>query len=82
MSLAPVETVLTTGPELRWLGQGAWVACDPSLPEDDARRVIAYLECKDHIAYVLWVSRPGAVVEFDSLREALDAVEHEIRAMT
>jgi hypothetical protein len=61
-------------PELVWLGQGAWVACDPSLPEDDGRRVIAYLECKDGLVYVLWVRDRGAVIEFTSLREALEAV--------
>jgi len=75
MSLMHAEPVRTAKPELLWLGQGAWVACDPSLPEDDGRRVIAYLECKDHIVYVLWVRDPRGVVEFPTLRDALNAVE-------
>ena len=50
-----VESPRSTGPELIWVGDGAWVAHDPSLPEGDPRRVIAYMEHKDRRVYVLWV---------------------------
>jgi hypothetical protein len=61
--------------ELVWLGDGAWVACDPRLDEHDPGRVLAYLECKDSVVYVLWVRDPRGVVEFASLRDALAAVD-------
>ena len=61
-------------PELAWVGRGAWVACDPALPPDDARRVIAYLECKNQHVSVLWVRDRHDECSFDTLREALDAV--------
>ncbi|MHC2998547.1 hypothetical protein [Microbacterium sp. HJ5] len=69
--------VITTGdprPELLWVGDGAWVACDPTVAADDPHRVIAYVECKDHIVYVLWVHGGGGVTEFPSLRDALAAI--------
>lgn len=66
-------------PELLWVGDGGWVACDPSVSEHDANRVLAYLECKDGIVYVLWV-RGGGVDEFASLREALQATATRMAA--
>jgi hypothetical protein len=60
--------------ELIWMGSGGWVAYDTSLPENDARRVLAYLECKDHHVDVTWVREPRTEERFDTLREALEAV--------
>ena len=61
-------------PELVGVGSGGWVACDPDAAADDPHRVVAYLECKDEIVYVLWVAGSTGVREFDSLPAALDAI--------
>ena len=42
-------------PELVWVGHGAWIARDPELPDNDARRVIAYIEHRDHRFDVVWL---------------------------
>lgn len=68
--LSPQESSL----DLLWVGDGAWVACDTRLDQNDPRRVIAYLECKDHQVYVLWVRIPQEVTCYATLREALQAV--------
>ena len=60
-------------PELIWVA-GSWVACDPTLPSDDPRRVLAYLECRDARVYLLWVRDRTGTVTFGSLREAVDAI--------
>lgn len=62
-------------PELIWVGHGGWVACDASVAPDDPGRVLAYVECKDGLVYVLWVRGGGDVAEFDSIRHALDAID-------
>lgn len=60
--------------ELNWVGNGAWRACDVAIPEDDARCLIAYLECHDDRVEVTWIRpfRPRSV--FSSLRDAYLAV--------
>ena len=60
--------------ELVWMGSGGWVAYDTSVPENDARRVLAYLECKDQHVDVTWVRDQRPDERFASLREALQAV--------
>ena len=67
-----VQSPRPTAPELIWVGDGAWVANDPSLPEGDPRRVIAYMEHKDRRVYVLWVRDRQDVCCYETLREALD----------
>jgi hypothetical protein len=37
--------------------------------------VLAYLECKDSVVYLLWVRDRSEVVEFPSLRDAVDAID-------
>jgi hypothetical protein len=76
-----VESPRSTGPELIWVGDGAWVAHDPSLPEGDPRRVIAYMEHKDRRVYVLWVRDRQDVCCYETLREALDDVTAACRRM-
>ena len=61
-------------PELIWVGDGGWVARDPAVPDHDARRVIAYIEHKDHRVYVLWVRDRHDVYIYESLREALQEI--------
>jgi hypothetical protein len=61
-------------PELIWVGDGAWVACDRRLAETDPHRVIAYLECKNQQVYVLWVRGRKDVCCYDTLAEALQVV--------
>lgn len=61
--------------ELLWVGDGAWVACDAALDQSDPRRVIAYLECKDHHVHVQWVRDRLDLCVYDTLREALHEVD-------
>lgn len=61
--------------ELLWVGDGAWVACDPRLDASDPRRVIAYVECRDHAVHVVWVRERRRPTRCRTLREALAVVE-------
>lgn len=61
-------------PELVWVGHGAWVARDPELSDNDARRVIAYIEHRDHRVDVVWVRGRRPVSCFDTLRDAMHEV--------
>lgn len=70
-----VLTVQAPSLDLMWVGDGAWVACDTRLADRDARGVVAYLECKDHQVYVLWVRDQKDVCCYATLREALRVVE-------
>ncbi|MFB8145970.1 hypothetical protein ACFC1W_04400 [Microbacterium sp. NPDC056003] len=75
--------VITGGdprPDLVWVGNGGWVACDTLADHSDPHRVVAYLECKDEIVYVLWVHGRAGVDEYRSLREALAAIAEGMRA--
>ncbi|MCH6231923.1 hypothetical protein MK786_14320 [Microbacterium sp. CFH 31415] len=74
--------VITGGdprPDLVWVGNGGWVACDSLAGHSDPHRVVAYLECKDQIVYVLWVHGRAGVDEYPSLREALAAIAEGMR---
>ena len=68
------EQSAVPGPELVWVGHGAWVARDPELPDHDPRRVIAYLEHRNHRVDVVWVRERRNPCSFETLREALAAV--------
>ena len=61
-------------PELVWVGDGAWVAHDPELPDNDARRVIAYIEHRNHRVDVVWVRERREMCSFETLRDALREV--------
>lgn len=74
MSIAEYSAPSNSMPELSWVGDGGWVACDPQLPANDAHRIIAYVECKDHQVYVLWMHRLGEVSCFETLRDAVQAI--------
>ena len=71
------EQSAVPGPELVWVGHGAWVARDPELPDHDPRRVIAYIEHRNHRVDVVWVRERRNVCSFETLREAL----HEVAAV-
>lgn len=60
--------------ELTWIGNGAWRATDTTVPADDARCLIAFVECVDHRVEVTWLNgrRPPSV--FPSLRDAYVAL--------
>lgn len=68
------RTITELTPELTWVGDGGWVACDPTLPTNDPKRVIAYLECKDHTVFVLWIRERADAACYDTLRDALRAI--------
>ncbi|MCR2763111.1 hypothetical protein NQ152_06250 [Microbacterium sp. zg.B48] len=74
MSTGQLSADRKSSPELVWIGDGAWVARDTRLAENDPHRVVAYLECKDHRVYVLWVRGRRDVSCFNSLREALTEI--------
>lgn len=47
-------------PELIWVGNGAWVACDPRVSENDPNRVLAYMESMDGVVTLLRVKAPNS----------------------
>jgi hypothetical protein len=67
--------------ELIFVGEGGWRVCDATLPEDDARRVVAFFEKADRHIEVLWIWECHAPRRFDTLNDALDAasavIEHQ-----
>jgi hypothetical protein len=65
--------------ELEWVGHGAWRACDVAVPSDDARCVIAYVECRAGCVDVTWVTPFRPMSRFDSLREAHRAIALSMR---
>jgi hypothetical protein len=69
-----VSPGLTAGLDLVWVGDGSWVARDPAVSDDDARRVIALIEHRDHHVYVVWVRDRQDVSRYESLREAVQDV--------
>ena len=71
---APTTGPVPRTPELIWLGDGAWVACDGARPADDPSRVIAYVECKDHLVYVLPARASAEVRTYPTIRDALRAL--------
>lgn len=66
-----VQSDRTLVPELVWLGEGAWVVRTPAVPDNDARRVVAYVEHKDHRVYVRWMRDRQDIGCFVTLRDAL-----------
>lgn len=80
MHTTRVVTAADPRPELIWVGDGGWVACDPLATEHDPNRVLAYVECKVGIVYVLWVRGGGGVDQFVSLREAMEAIAAQMAA--
>ena len=61
-------------PQLIWIGDGGWIAYDPEVPENDPRRILAYVECKDHRVYVLWVRGRSDLSVYPGIREALSDI--------
>lgn len=72
MSLDSDATVRT---ELLWVGDGGWCVCDAARDDDDPHRVLAFVQCHDHVVDVTWVRTPQPAARFDTLRDALLAVE-------
>ena len=70
-----------TPAELIRIAPGAWCVCDPELPEDDARRVIAYLERIDGQIDVLWVRDRRPEARYDTLGEAFEAISTVLRPL-
>ncbi len=61
--------------ELLWVGDGGWCVCDAARDDDDPHRVLAFARCHDHIVDLAWVRTPRPPERFETLREALLAVE-------
>ena len=61
--------------ELTFVGEGGWRVCDATMPEDDARRVVAFFERVDRHIEVLWIWECQAPRRFDTLNDALDAAD-------
>ena len=64
--------------ELEWIGNGAWRACDVTVPPDDATCLIAYVECRADCVEVTWVRPFRPMSSFESLREAYTAVSRAL----
>ena len=64
--------------ELTWLGNGAWCARDTRVPTDDARCVIAYVECVDDRVEVMWIHTRRPLSTFRSLRDAYTALNESL----
>lgn len=72
-----MTTKVSTTPtvaELIWVGNGGWVACDRGVPDEDPRRVIAFVEHRDHHVDVLWVRERREAGCYETLREALQEI--------
>ncbi|QEV99601.1 hypothetical protein F6J84_05455 [Microbacterium caowuchunii] len=67
--------------QLIGVGPGAWCVCDASVPENDARRLIAYLERVDGHVEVVWVHERRPPARFESLTFAFDAVRDVLTGM-
>ncbi|MFE7846546.1 hypothetical protein ACFUTX_15280 [Microbacterium sp. NPDC057407] len=65
-------------PQLVWVGDGGWVAVDPTADVHDPLRVLAFLECRNTVVRLEWIRDAGEVREFATLREALDAIDDAI----
>jgi hypothetical protein len=74
MTLAEAAGGRVLTPELVWMGDGTWAACDSSLPTDDSRHVLAYLVCRDRCVHVLWVGHGHDACSYETLRDAFQAV--------
>ena len=74
MSVAEAGGGRELAPELLWMGDGTWAACDSSVPTDDSRHVVAYLVCRDRCVQVLWVGNGHDSCSYETLREAFQAV--------
>jgi hypothetical protein len=61
--------------QLKWVGNGGWRACDAAVPENDARCLIAYVECVDHHVEVTWMNARPKTTSFPTLREAYAAID-------
>lgn len=79
MITADTRVADDAAPALIWVGESGWVACDTAVPENDPRRVIAYLECKNRRVEVLWVRDRHGVSGYETLAEAMHAVAETAR---
>ncbi|MBM3716395.1 hypothetical protein ACO03V_06905 [Microbacterium sp. HMH0099] len=70
-----LDSDATTRTELLWVGDGGWCICDAARDDDDPHRVLAFAQCRDHVVDVTWVRTPRPPERFETLREALLAVE-------
>jgi hypothetical protein len=61
--------------ELTFVGEAGWRVCDASVPEDDARRLVAFFEKVDRHIEVIWFRECHASRRFDTLNDALDAAD-------
>lgn len=58
------------------LGEQSWRVCDRFVPEDDATRLLAYVEQVGERFEVLWMwPRAGMCESFASLADALAAID-------
>jgi hypothetical protein len=63
------------------LTETSWRVCDGGLPDDDATRLLAYIEENGELGFeVLWMwPFPGSCDTFADLDEAFDAVADRLR---
>lgn len=61
--------------EICAVGEGSWRLCDASLPENDPRRLVAYVEQEGDRVVVLWLRRVHTDAAFATLDQALEAAD-------
>ncbi|HWI31034.1 MAG TPA: hypothetical protein VNT50_06065 [Microbacterium sp.] len=61
--------------ELTHVGESGWRVCDGTLPEDDGRRVVAFMELVDDHIEVVWIRSTNAPTRFAELDDALNAAD-------
>lgn len=62
------------------LTETSWRVCDADLPDDDATRLIAYVEENGLGVEILWMwPFPGSCTTFPTLDEAFEAVTERLR---
>ncbi|MDX2376718.1 hypothetical protein M4I32_07885 [Microbacterium sp. LRZ72] len=64
--------------EMAMIEEGCWRICDASMPPDDPRRVIAYIESDDDGVDVLWLSGDRRPARYGTLEDALAAADARV----
>jgi len=58
----------------------AWCVCDPTMPSNDARHLVAYIERDGDGVDVLWVREQRAACQYESLHDAVQSIEDSLDA--
>ncbi|WP_166409012.1 hypothetical protein [Labedella phragmitis] len=80
MAMTTPARPVQQGIETIALTETSWRVCDGTLPDDDATRLLAFVEQNDVGFEVLWMwPFPGSCETFAALDEAFDAVAERLQ---